>query len=151
MRHFLLGLVLGGLFLLVLPVSKPLASEFDADYRPDIISEPMCFEVINEAPYNIYGKFVTALYIATDGSRARHTSNFKLEAAGSFDSKTGYKTDRAEFCSYGPFFEGRKLEMTLRTLVPIFSCQTRIDSGPIIIHGEKKPEGGTKTWADCFE
>lgn len=117
----------------------------------DIVQDPICFVVKNEAPYSIYGSFMTDFYPHPDGTKARHRSNFKLEAAGSVDEETGYPSDAGEFCSYGPFFPGRKLEMTLRTLVPIFSCQTRIDMGPIVIHGERKPEGGTNTWADCFE
>ncbi len=122
------------------------------DRVPDIVSEPLCFAVRNEAPYKIYGSFITDLYTNTEtGSKARHRSNFRLDVPGSTDEKTGHPTDRSEFCSFGPFFPGRKLEMTLRTLVPIFSCQTRIDRGEIVIQGKRKPEGGTETWADCHE
>jgi hypothetical protein len=39
----------------------------------------------------------------------------------------------------------------LRTLVPVFSCKTRIDQGEIVIKGHRKPEGGAETWAECFE
>ncbi len=119
---------------------------------PDIVAEPICFAVRNEAPYKIYGSFITDLYTNTEtGSKARHRSNFRLDVPGSTDEKTGNPTDKSEFCSYGPFFPGRKLEMTLRTLVPIFSCQTRIDRGEIVIKGKRKPEGGTETWALCHE
>lgn len=117
----------------------------------DIVQEPICFVLHNEAPYNVYGSFSTNYYMREDGIRARHRSNFKLEKAGSINEKSGYPNDRAEFCSYGPFWPGRKLELTLRTLVPIFSCQTRIDQGEIIIQGVFKPEGGTDTKALCFE
>lgn len=118
----------------------------------EIVKDPICFAVRNEAPYKIYGSFITELYTKEDGSRARHRSNFRLEEKGALDDK-GQPGDVAEFCSYGPFFEGRKLEMTLRTLLPIFTCRTKIDSGVIVIHGERLtgPDGGTKTWADCFE
>lgn len=115
----------------------------------DIVQEPICFAVKNEAPYNIYGSFVTDYYPHPSGTASRHRSNFRLDAKGGVDEDTGKPSDVAEFCSYGPFFPGRKLEMTLRTLVPIFSCQTRIDAGPIIIYGERKREGGTNTWAEC--
>jgi hypothetical protein len=117
----------------------------------DIVQEPMCFQVINEAPYSVFGNFLTDYYMSPNGTRARHRSNFRLEAAGTVH-KDGYPLDKAEFCSYGPFYPGRKLEMTLRTLVPIFSCRTHIDQGPIIIKGQRKPEpgGGTETWAECF-
>lgn len=117
----------------------------------DIVSEPICFSVRNEASYLIMGHFMTEQYTKPDGTISRHRSNFRLNAAGEVNKNTGEPLDRAEFCSYGPFFEGRKLEMVLRTLFPVFSCQTKIDQGEIIIKGEPKPEGGVRTWAECFE
>lgn len=118
----------------------------------EITPDPICFIVKNTAPYKVYGSFVTDYYTMEDGSRRRHTSNFRLEAAGDTDPKEGYPTDRAEFCSYGPFYPGRQLEMIIRTLVPIFSCKTSVELGDIVIKGERKtgPQGGTKTWAECL-
>ena len=58
--------------------------------------------------------------------------------------------ERSEFCTYGPFFDGMKQELVLRSLVPIFSCKTRVDQGEIVIQGRAKPEGGTETWAVCY-
>lgn len=118
----------------------------------EITQEPICFMVKNTAPYKVYGSFVTDYYTRPDGVRARHTSNFRLDAAGEIDPKEGYPTDRAEFCSYGPFYEGRKLELVIRTLVPIFSCKTAVELGEIVIKGMRKepPESGTKTWAECL-
>ncbi|MCK5284973.1 MAG: hypothetical protein KAJ86_05245 [Alphaproteobacteria bacterium] len=115
-----------------------------------IVNEPICFQVINEAPYKIYGRFSTDRYIRPDGIKTRHRSNFRLEEAGSVHEE-GYPIDRAEFCSYGPFYPEFKLDLTLRTLVPIFDCRTRIDQGAIIIQGRRKPEGGTETKAICFD
>ncbi len=117
----------------------------------DVVSEPICFLVVNEAPYKVYGSFNTDFYTKPDGMRARHRSNFRLEEAGAMHEE-GYPIDKAEFCSYGPFYPGRKLELTLRTLVPIFDCQTRIDQGPIIIEGYRKEGafGGTETWVNCL-
>ncbi len=117
----------------------------------EIVSEPICFGVRNEAPYKVYGNFGTDYYVDPEkGTKARHRSNFRLDEPGSVDEK-GFPSDRAEFCSYGPFYPDRKLEIVLRTLVPIFSCQTRIDQGEIVIKGHRKPEGGTDTWAECFD
>lgn len=117
----------------------------------EITSEPICFTVRNTANYKVYGSFVTDYYTSPDGIRARHTSNFRLEEAGAKDPKEGYPTDAAEFCSYGPFFPGRQLELVLRTLVPIFSCKTAIGVGEIVIKGERLPDdSGVKTWAECL-
>ncbi len=117
----------------------------------DIVDEAICFQVINEAPYKVYGNFGTDYYTTAEGTRARHRSNFRLDEPGSKDLEKGYPLDRAEFCSYGPFYPGRKLYFTLRTLVPIFSCKTRIEDGPIVIKGYRKPGGGTETWAECYQ
>lgn len=117
----------------------------------DIVAEPICFQLVNKAPYRVFGTFVTERFTRPDGIETRHRSSFRLEEPGTIHEEEGYPLDRAEFCSYGPFFPGRKLDLTLRTLVPIFSCRTRIDQGPIVIHGRKKPEGGTETWAACYE
>lgn len=115
----------------------------------DIIDEPICFVLRSEAPYSTMGSFVTAEYTNEDGIVARHRSNFRFGEAGSKDDE-GYPDDRAEFCSYGPFMPDRQLELTLRTLFPIFSCKTRVDQGEIVIKGYRKPEGGAVTWAECF-
>lgn len=117
----------------------------------EIVQDPICFNVRNEAPYKVYGSFVTNYYTRPDGIQARHKSNFRLEEAGATDPEKGYPIDQAEFCTYGPFYPGRKLELVIRTLVPIFSCMTRIDQGEIVIQGHRKPEGGTDTKALCFE
>jgi hypothetical protein len=134
---------------ILLAIAVLLVSALPA-HAQEIVSEPICFAIRNEAPYKVYGNFGTDLYTAEDGSQARHRSNFRLDEPGSVDDE-GYPSDRAEFCSYGPFYPDRKLEIVLRTLVPIFNCKTRIDMGEIVIKGHRKPEGGTETWAECFE
>lgn len=116
----------------------------------EIVQEPICFIVRNEAPYKIYGNFVTDYYTTPEGDQARHRSNFRLDEAGAKDPEKGFPLDVAEFCSYGPFYEGRQLELVIRTLVPIFSCKTSVEKGEIVIKGERLPEGGTKTWAECL-
>jgi hypothetical protein len=140
MRH---GLALFIILLAGIPLTGVQAQE--------IVSEPYCFLVKNEAPYKVYGSFVTDYYTRPDGIQARHRSNFRLEEVGAVHETEGYPLDVAEFCSYGPFYPDKKLELVIRTLVPIFSCKTKIDQGTIVIQGERKPEGGTDTRALCFE
>lgn len=119
--------------------------------QPDIVSEPICFAVRNAADFTMYGNFGTDYYTTPDGAQARHRSNFQLKAAGEKD-EDGFPADRAEFCSYGPFFEGRKLELTMRTLFPVFSCKTRLDGGEIVLHAERNADDdGYEYYADCYE
>lgn len=118
---------------------------------PNIVKDPICFTLRNTAPFKVYGTFSTDSFVRPDGVKTRHRANFRLDPAGAVDPEKNTPTDRAEYCSYGPFFPGNKLDLTLRTLVPIFNCRTRIDQGEIIIEGKQKPEGGTDTHALCFE
>jgi len=143
--RFLTAFIAATLFF---PALAPTAAKAQNE-NLDISAEPICFTVRNEAPYKSYGSFRTEFFTREDGIRARHTSNFRLEESGAVDEK-GRPADAAEFCSYGPFLSGRKLELTLRTLVPIFSCKTKIDQGEIVIKGFRKPKGGTETWAECY-
>ena len=106
----------------------------------EILPMPICVTIRNTAPWTTMGTLASNSFTAPNGVSAHHRVNFRL--------KPGEKT---EICSKGPFYPGRKHELTLRTLVPIFSCMTRMDSGEIVIKGAHKPEGGTKTWAECFD
>jgi hypothetical protein len=118
----------------------------------DIVEAPICFALRNTADYTVFGKFSTAKYTRPDGVVTRHRSNFRLEPAGSVDEKTGEKTDRSEYCTYGPFLPDRQLILTIRTLVPVFECNTRVDTGQeIVIKGARKADdSGVDTWAECF-
>jgi hypothetical protein len=115
----------------------PNAPSAEGSAEGEVTAEPICFNVINRATYNVYGTVMTNIYTTPDGTEAHHRSNFRLGPS-----------EKTNFCTSGPFFEGRKIDLTLRTLVPIFSCKTAIDRD-IIIYGREKPTGGTQTWADC--
>lgn len=96
-----------------------------------------CFTIWNKAPYSITGSVNTNYYDTAAGTKARANRNFRLAPGG-----------KQNLCSFGPFYPGERLELVLRTLIPIFSCYT-VAQGDIIVYGEIKPEGGTKTWANC--
>jgi len=104
----------------------------------EVIEEAQCFNVINKAPYTVYGSIHTNFFIRDDGIKTRHQSNFRLETE-----------NFAEFCTYGPFYEEQKVELVLRSFIPIFKCKTGIE-GDVIIYGRRKSEGGTETWAVCL-
>lgn len=116
----------------------------------EITDEPICFTIRNEAPYKVYGDVATDYFTTPEGTQARHTGTFRLEAAGTVDKITGYRKDITEFCSSGPFYPGRQMALRLRTLIPIFSCKTSIEVGEIVIHGRFEDDGTTKTWATCY-
>ncbi len=117
------------------PPAPPMSAPAGQD---DVLKDPLCFNVVNKAPYTVYGSLSTNFYTAADGKKARHRSNFRLN-----------EQEQAQFCTYGPFFDNQKLDLVLRTLVPVFSCKTAV-TGDILIYGRRKAEGGTDTWAVCL-
>ncbi len=134
-------------------IASPAAAQSD-DFNAnlDISDEPICFAIVNTADYSVNGSFVTEKFERPDGIIASHRSNFRLQPAGEKEDD-GRLSDRAEFCSYGPFFEGRMLILTLRSLFPIFECRTRVDTGlEIVIKGARRADDtGVQTWAECFK
>lgn len=121
-----------------------------ASQAQEVTAQPICFNIRNTAPYKVYGQVATDYYTTPDGTKARHTGTFRLEAKGTLHEKEGYPLDITEFCSSGPFYPGRKMELMIRTLVPIFTCKTSVEMGEIIIRGQKKEDGSYKTWAECY-
>lgn len=107
----------------------------------EVTETPVCFNIVNEAGYTTRGTVLTNYFIRPDGVKSRHRSNFRLKP-----------NESTEFCSSGPFYEGRKVDLVLRAVLPIFECRTAI-TGDIIIKGNFAPdsEEGTKTWAECLE
>ena len=103
-----------------------------------VTESPVCFGIENPTPYTVYGTLVSDTYTAPDGTTARHHEEFKLES-----------NHAARFCSTGPFYPGRKLDLQLRTLIPVFECRTGTD-GTIRIRSAKDQFGNVKTWADCL-
>jgi len=119
----------------------------------EITAEPICFTIRNEADHRIYGSVSTAYVTNEDGLKIHYDGTFRLEAKGTVDPDTGYEKDSTEFCSNGPFYPGRQLEITLRTLIPVFTCKTNVELGDIVIHSEKVIKDGVETrkmWATCY-
>ncbi len=115
------------------------ASALAQQERKLVLDEPYCFNIVNEAPYAVRGSVATDYYEHEDGAKARHRSNFRLEP-NAFQ----------QVCSTGPFFEGWRLEIILRSLVPLDRCMTRIDMGDIRIIYETEGDGPTVTKLKCF-
>jgi hypothetical protein len=63
---------------------------------------------------------------------------------GLFDLQDG---ETVEICSTGPFYPGYKIELTIKTIMPLFTCKTRL-SGEIVLR--RKREGDFNIlYADC--
>lgn len=118
-------------------------------HAQDVTDVPIHFIIKNEAPYRVYGEISTDYIKDEKGRNIRHTGSFRLEKKGT-RHEDGHYLDRSEFSSNGPFYPGKQLELTIRTLIPIFSCKTNVEIGEIIIRGKILEDGTTKTWAVCY-
>ncbi|MCB9963766.1 MAG: hypothetical protein H6855_01510 [Rhodospirillales bacterium] len=109
--------------------------------KPTYLPQPICFTIINHAPYSVYGDAATAEDVAEDGTPITHTATFRLK-----------ENEREPVCTTGPLFEGNRIRITLRTLFPIFECKTMIYPGAEInIQGALNKDGlGSKTWVECL-
>lgn len=122
---------------------------FAQDRTIDISDKPICFVVVNTTPYTVYGDMSTDKFPAPSGKLESHKAVFRLRPKGT-KGKGDNMLDRSRGCTTGPFFPDRKLELTIRTLIPVFSCRTSLDKGDILIKSERNAQGDLRTWAECF-
>lgn len=115
----------------------------------EVTEQPICFVLKNTAPYTVITEIATNYFQTADGQRDNYTSVMHIRAAGSVNEE-GNPIDEREICTSGPFYEGRKIRLVIKTLFPIFECKTAIDRGEVIIKGHRKEEGGTETYAECY-
>jgi hypothetical protein len=104
----------------------------------EITPYPICTQIINEADYAVRGTLSTARGETPEGEPILHSSNFRLLPG-----------ERQDICSSGPFYEGQRLELTLRTVIPVFECRTALTAS-IIIESAIMDNGERKTWASCY-
>ena len=101
----------------------------------DVTPFKECATLRNAANQQVMGVIKTESFMYK-GHEVRHEKNFDLQ-----DGET------VEVCSTGPFFPGYKVELTIRTIMPLFSCNTRL-SGEIVLRS-KDQDGTTILYADC--
>lgn len=103
----------------------------------DVTPFKECGTLVNSANQQVMGVIKTESF-KFQGKIIRHEKNFSLQ-----DGET------VEVCSTGPFFPGYKVELTIRTIMPLFTCQTRL-SGNIYLRKKWDDENGVYIlYADC--
>ena len=101
--------------------------------------QPGCSDLINDTDYKVYGLVRTAETPMADGTPARHEATFIIPPG-----------DKWRVCSQGPFFEGGKVELQIKTLIPVFTCKTSLGS-PIYITATRKMDDSGFDWhATCY-
>jgi hypothetical protein len=107
--------------------------------RAELISqEPHCALIKNSAGFTVFGMIRTDYGTNAAGGKQRHESTFRL-ADG----------EQKKACATGPFYPGYQVELTIKTLIPVFSCKTRLD-GTIEIKSERNEEtDSNRIYAVC--
>lgn len=96
---------------------------------------PICSDIRNESGYAIYGSVETDKVQEPGGDIIYYKSNFRLKA-----------DENTQICSNGPFFDGQKLRLTLRSLFPLFECYTSLGA-PIVLNATRKEGGQGYDWS----
>jgi hypothetical protein len=104
----------------------------------EITKQPICSKLTNRSTVNIQGSISLATQILPNGDPQQFSDNFKLAPK-----------EQREVCASGPFYEGRRIELTIRTLIPLFSCKTALGKEIFLDMGEDAD--GTKRYsATCY-
>lgn len=108
--------------------------------RAQVFSDtPLCLTLYNSLDYEVLGHVETAEYHDAKGKLSWHRSNFRLNPE-----------QQQKVCATGPFFDGYKLRVVLKTVMPLYSCLTTMDR--ILTISKKNDENGiTLPVADCKE
>ena len=103
----------------------------------DVTPFKECATIVNSAKQQVMGVIKTESF-KFQGKVIRHEKNFNLQ-----DGET------VAVCSTGPFFPGYKVELTIRTIMPLFTCHTRL-SGNIYLRSKWDEKNRiTLLYADC--
>lgn len=112
-----------------------LATQTSPALAGDVTPFKECATLRNSANQQVMGVIKTDAF-KYKGQIVRHESTFDLQ-----DGET------VVVCSTGPFFPGYKVELTIKTIMPLFSCLTRL-SGDIVLR-RKEVDRYTQLYADC--
>lgn len=98
-----------------------------------------CSDLVNKTGFTVRGSVRTAVTPNAAGDMVRHEENFAIPAG-----------DKWKVCSEGPFFDGGKVQITIRTMFPVFECKSKL-GGPIVITAIRKRDDSGYDWsATCY-
>lgn len=104
----------------------------------EVVHQPICSKLVNRSGVTIQGTVMTQKQVLKNGQEQQFSDNFKL-------SPNQFR----EICSSGPFFQGRKIDLTIRTLIPLFNCKTQLGR-TIYLDMEEDSEGIKRYSATCY-
>ncbi len=119
------------LLFLIVPVSAQ-AGEL---YSP----EPQCAIIHNETKGTAFVAIRTDFYAKPDGSKSYYEEVLHLKP-----------DEKRQVCAKGPFYEGYKVSLIVKSLFPLYDCKTKL-AGTIPVREKLKPEGGRDVYAVCVD
>ena len=106
-------------------------------FAADVTPFKECATLVNFTNQQVMGVIKTDAF-KFQGKITRHEKNFNLQEG-----------ETVAVCSTGPFFPGYKVELTIRTIMPLFTCKTRL-SGNIYLRKKWDDDNNVYVlYADC--
>lgn len=134
-------LLIAATFFLTIPaLAQSPSARFTAGAQmPDgeVTRQPICSKLTNRSSVTIQGTITLAPQRLENGDVHQFSDNFKLSPG-----------QRQDLCASGPFYEGRRIDLTIRTLFPLFSCKAALGQ-EIFLDMEEGPGGTKKYSATC--
>lgn len=135
MKHALLALFF--IFIALPAFAQPAMPTVTEGMEGEITAKPICTFLTNRSDQAILGSIGLASQTLPSGETITHNENFRLKAG-----------DKRQVCAAGPFFEGRRIRIVLRTVMPLFECKTKIDH-EIFLDATPQPGSYRKLSATC--
>lgn len=100
-----------------------------------VTGDNRCSDLVNMTDFTVYGSARTDITPMADGTMAHHEAVFSIPPG-----------EKWRLCSSGPFFDGGKIELKIRTLFPVFECLTQLGA-PIAITATRKSDDTGYDWS----
>ncbi len=132
------------LFLFIFVLLTPLAAKAQpqvptlSGQAGEILNSPVCNFLHNRSDQVMMGTIYLKEQTAPSGDSIRQSENFRLEP-----------DQKRQICALGPFYEGRRIELVIRTLIPLFTCRTTLDR-EIFLDATPQDNGMKKLSATCY-
>lgn len=125
------------ILLVALVTATPAMAQIGAGEQGEITKTPICSKLTNRSTVSIQGTIALAPQTLPSGEPQQFSDNFKLAPGES-----------REICASGPFYEGRRIDLSIRTLIPLFNCKAALGE-EIFLDMEEQPDTTKKYSATC--
>lgn len=100
---------------------------------------PQCAQIKNETKDDALVEIRTDYYLHENGAKDYYETILRLKP-----------DESREVCAKGPFYPDYKVNLTIKSLFPLFDCRTKL-TGEIPIRERKAAGGGRDFYAVCAD